>query len=180
MHDFGSLCARLTRQRPFDAVRRRFLRETESSLSKEGSLAPFQLAPFPTKSKNTHSEVLKGQELVEGVDMIRTEVKRVGKALRSLNCSFRRGTKAALMSSEDRDQEFMSMQRDLKELTHTANKVVDSLGTDGDDAGPRYDFVRANKRMLHLSDPRVKAAKAVRQSVVKMEKTERCVGALSP
>lgn len=109
-----------------------------------------------------------------------------------LNCHIRNGTVKTTAQHEERREEIVSVpvvsfsqswcectasaslradaslrtqlstQRDIQRLKDTASLIVDSLGQDKEQVQARYDFVRANKNMLSLSDPRFKTARAIR------------------
>jgi len=156
------------------AARQRWLVETERLLGKEGSLAPFELPP-PPKYVPTQAPLSPG-EVDEEVDNIRSESNRIKKALHIVNCSMRKGSRFSHLTGQERANEMCSMQDDIRRLKNTTSRVVDSIGTDKEELHPpRYDFVKANRSMLHQSDPRVKVARGIRQSVLKMESMERIV-----
>jgi hypothetical protein len=117
---------------------RRFLRETEKTLSKEGALSRFLVEPLPaSKNKKAQSaQVLDPEQIEESVDLLRHETKRISKLLHMINASIRvTGGHSSMHADkiEERQHEMMEARRDVQRLSDTTRRVTDSLGQDKED-----------------------------------------------
>ena len=129
---------------------------------------------LPERQEGTGLRILTTPERIDEESIVWSESKRLSCALRQINTALRRPTdelEASTANHKVRTEKLKNISDDLQTVSKKVVSIVASLGVPPP-RPRRFDFITANKDLTFLGKMDIRRARALRQSVEGVEKSE--------